>query len=462
MRGTRSALSVGLCIAGALAMTSCKKAQPPKPGDTAENCAADEAWIDKSPKLDPSEPKEPTDECAFYQRAWQAYLLAMRPDSAGKAAFLGSTYKEYTALFPGAVAKNFAPGALGLAVRTPEEAGPDFEPGIIQARSDAVIDGNGNPLFYSIEVDPVFTKFIIDNKLNDKAVLTNLGSADPVIQSGSLEIKASWQIVDDPAKFKDYLVMDAKVPRLVQKGDKVGIDPDPAKARSVKVALLGIHMVFVLDNHPEMIWATFEHVDASGRFDVAPAAANVPGSIKPTDVVDNGASGIKYALYKPGGTYGASNLPPTKMTLDDKHQTIAEHSSIYRVFPNSIRPGGDDDPLKEDGDVKSLNANMAKAFKKLGVTDARAHYKLVGAVWLKEGAKVFNGEAPVTDEDLLGEAGLSNMAIESYTQNAEQPEGSTVPAAPHCLSCHVKPGGGVLKKKQIGVSHLFSKFANSH
>jgi hypothetical protein len=240
----------------------------------------------------------------------------------------------------------------------------------------------------------------------------------------------------------------------------VKVNPN-AKPRPVKVALLGIHIVYVLRNHPEMIWSTFEHVDGNGDFDLAPQAANLPEKI--SDRSKPVSSSAAFRLYWPGTPYGASNLIPPSLTLTGGKLSPA--TSVYRVFPWSQQVNPDDtaDPMSEDPDVKSVNLNMAAVFSQNHISDSRSHYRLVGAVWLKTGAKRFNSAGTYALDDLAGETGLSNVSIESLTQPAVAPPGSDPALAePNCLSCHIKAGGGALKGKSLGVSHLFKKFVSSN
>jgi len=214
---------------------------PPGPSEAASECPGNADWLDKTAKLEieePVNPSKPTDvfECGFYQRSWEGFLLAMRPDPANgkRPAFLG--YATYRSIFGGQVSKNFAAGPLGLAIRTPEEAGPIFDGGIIQANSDVVVDQNGNPILYSIEIDPVFAKFITDNQLNNQLHLKD-PATHPDLPPGALEIKASWEIVENPKDFDGYLTTQASVPASIADTahpGKVKIDPTAPISRCAR------------------------------------------------------------------------------------------------------------------------------------------------------------------------------------------------------------------------------------
>ena len=59
---------------------------------------------------------------------------------------------------------------------------------------------------------------------------------------------------------------------------------DRTKAESVTVALIGLHVVGVVEDHPEFVWATFEHED------------NAPDRLD----VERGALASAYTFYRPG------------------------------------------------------------------------------------------------------------------------------------------------------------------
>jgi hypothetical protein len=407
-------------------------------------CPADKAWVDSAEKFDSTEPSEKTEECPFYQRAWAAFLHVTREGTNNSAPVFLQEYETFRSLFlKQKAARLNGESVMILSIRTPENPTPVFDGGIDQARSSAVIDRNGNPIFYSIEIDPVFSDFIRKNKLDDKKVVRSAFDAD--IENGSIEIKSAWQIVEDEAAYKNYITTKAMVPALKQDGDQVHSDPS-APMRPATVALLGIHVVFKIQNHPELIWATFEHIGNDREFDLAPRAAGFPPAVDPNANV----AAKDYTLYRANTTYDQGNQQLRPMTLlPDGH--IKERSSIYRAYPWSQVKTKEGEIPAEDDDVAAVNKDMLDIFQKNYPNDLRQNYKLVGTVWLKNGAADFHVGHPIKNEDLLGERGLSNMAIESMTQ-----EDFT-----HCFVCHRPTKGAGMPAKKINVSHLFEMFSNS-
>lgn len=402
-------------------------------------CLAEDAWFDRPEAFDGSEVANPLDECEFYQRSWAAFLHVTRPDAAGRPAFLGFT--SYRALFQGQALHRTPPPR-------PEPSGLEIDGGIDQAMSAPVIDGNGNPLFYSIALDPVFTDFVRSYRLNRVETLMD-ARLQPDFPDGAMELKAAWQVVP-PGTTPDgrFLVAETSIPHVRVADGQLVLGDEPGTAGEVE--MLGLHVVFRIANHPEMIWATFEHVDDAGEPDLAPRAAALPGDdLGAPDPAAPVSLSDHYRLYTAGTSYAASNQAvwPVPETAAGR---AAVHSSIYRAFPFGQVPGPDtDNALAEDPDLATLNADVARRF---AADDVRRHYRLVGAVWLRDGEQAFKVGETVEPEALAGERALSNVALESLTQVG----------APNCFSCHAPLAEGELPARSINVSRVFAKFADGH
>lgn len=401
-------------------------------------CLSESAWFDRPDVFDSSEAADPLDECAFYQRAWAAFLHVTRPDAEGRPAFLGFT--SYRALFQEQVLRRTPPPR-------PAAGGLEIDGGIDQALSAPVIDGNGNPLFYSIALDPMFTDFVRSYRLNRVEKLMD-ARLQPDFPDGAMELKAAWQVVPPgTTPGGQFLVTGTSIPHVHVADGQLVLDDGPGTPG--EVAMLGLHVVFRIANHPEMIWATFEHVDDAGEPDLAPRAAALPDSPGAPDPTVPVSQSRHYRLYTAGASYEASNQAVWPIPEAPAARAAAP-SSIYRAYPFGQVSGPDTgDALTEDPDLATLNADVARRFT---ADDVRRHYRLVGAVWLRDGAQAFKVGETVEPEALAGERALSNVALESLTQVG----------APNCFSCHAPVGEGELPARSINVSRVFSKFADGH
>ena len=417
-----------------------------------EQCPADPGWLTAT-TFDESEPDHPLiNDCGFYQRAWQAFLGVAKADPAtGQPRFVGfddissflppSGPNALTAAFP-----TKRPGRMSVALRLVKESGPVFNEGAAQADGSLLVSRDGRPVFYSIHIDPVFATFIRTANLNDPNRRRD-PSFDPDMKAGAVEIKAAWIQVDEQNPPSNYILADASVPTLVQNGD--AIIGDPSKPLSRKLALLGIHVVFSLENHPEMIWATFEHI-GNGDFDLAPRASALPDDLDGSKPV----SDQDFMLYVAGTSANMASTAPDTLTLDAAKQTLSPSSPVYRRYPWSQQkdPQHPEDALMEDDMIKAVNEDVAGKFMANSPSDLRRNYKLVGAVWIAKGSQDFKAGVKVKDVVLEGENGLSNVSMESFTQAIN----------PNCFGCHQPTAENGIPPKRINVSHIFPKFFQRH
>jgi hypothetical protein len=218
-----------------------------------------------------------------------------------------------------------------------------------------------------------------------------------------------------------------------------------------------LHVVGVIDGHPEFIWATFEHAnDKTGERDVAPAAHDNPSPTNtPPQTIDG--SNRDYPLFKANTPVDKANIPVKQPV--GANQKFADPTPVFRMFPGSAstKPNGAPPGQFEDPAITALNQQMTKLFARNDTQgkDWRRHYRLVGAVWMNGPRQDGFKEAMVFSDDdsrLAGENRLSNVSIESFTQAT----------AAHCFSCHNTDvqdqdlGGKVLPARRINVSHIFT------
>jgi hypothetical protein len=454
-------------------------AQPAAP---ASSCPAQAAWLSSSLKPDFAKPPthgEGGSDCPFYMASWQNFLFAMQPDSSGKPLFLRD-YLTIQQLFPGLNLTQFAAaqtGMLSLAPRTaqlPNDKTPliaspartKINDGFKQAGPAAglLIDQNGYPVFYAIHVNDKYADFIRSNKLTTKAALLAADADKLEFQEGAVELKSAWKIVTPEMDRSAYYITKAIVPHLTVKNGDVVSD---GRSDTVDVALLAIHVVFVLKGHPEFIWSTFEHVGdyGEGVRDNAPAASDIPSGVEPTKPV----SAARWTLFKAGTLNSEANQPASAQDrvrmFDEATQRFVRNgavlqTSVDRLFPASKSQGGE-----EDSDIVAVNVSMRENFRlaKLSAEGRRRNYQLVGAIWMDDPSQFrsnmfLHGQTTDTPGALIaGEDRLSITAMESFTQSEQA-------GFPNCFSCHNtkrvtdNDGKQIIPAKRLNVSHVLSKF----
>ena len=488
-----------------------------------EDCKAEPKWLDQvldnKAQLfkDPAPAKHPASDCPFYQAAWQVFLYATRPvplnDGAGTKVprFLASSdFFTIEEVFGETHLHNFPKkrddAVVSLAVKSLQRANssavqnePAVGAGVAQAKTSPCIDQNGNPLYYGIHFNGVMKDFFTMPIAAKPSVNLLTAAAFQAAQQepefsttlefppGSIELKSAWQIVDESHPPEGYFVVKASLPVLKIHTDttthQTSLIVDPTKPAQVRlVALLAIHVVFTLQDHPEFVWSTFQHVDKLGNPDTAPSALHNP------DIGSAGfGPGSQFALFKAGTQIADANKLVTSADIsthfDETKQSFTKTSdtfqtSIYRVYRNSLA----DDTKPIDPDVQAVNDSMASIFKSSAFnpsSDHRDRFRLVGAVWmddpcgtgdpskkLKPNMQISNRQSSGPDLDpdnpkaiVAGEDRLSSTAMESFSQfdNPSDPL-----SFPNCFSCHdtqhIHDGNAKIKPSMINVSHVLSRY----
>ena len=430
----------GLAITAIIALSTAAFADEP--------CKAPGAWFPQIAKSDVDAlfaKRPPGDaECDFYQWAYATFLYVTQNDTGSTPRFRG--YKSFTELFdkPLSVA-SAAPKAhlLNLTPRVLKQASSvnDFD-GVAQAGlSGVLVDQIGFPIYYAMHFNDDFVNFMTSNGFLDKNKLKNISPAtDKNFPTGTLELKSAWRIKPDnisEAEFRqNYIAVDAQIPGLKEATDSHGrktVVADPDHPKTVLAGLIGLHVVGVIEGHPEFVWASFEHRKnaPNGMRGVDPSSSN------PVDQVAD------WLLYKQGTSYRGSNPTPGTFDLSLKPDgTVAPSTSVYRVYPSG------DEAEDEDPQVKDLNGSVQA---QLSPGSVISNYKMIGAVWLGQGDGAFGPGLTFSDDLLQGEKQLSNMSMESFTQVKE----------PNCFSCHNTKASSGMPESRLNVSHSVIKFVQS-
>lgn len=472
------------------------------------NCKAEPAWLHPPAHLAVFDQEAPLSharggsDCPFYQAAWQVFLSATEPvareDGKLVPRFITKEYFTIEQALGAKSTKDFpkeTANKLSLAPTTTQtpnnltaSGDPSFFPGANQAGSVApAVDQNGNPLFFAIHMNGTMKDFICQDIIQaylaahpGASKADAVRGADPTLKfpTGCVELKSAWQIVSPNDPPPAFFVTEAVLPMLKVDPMTHRLITDATHTRTVTVALVALHVVFVLKDHPEFIWSTFEHIGGNGKSDVAP---NAPGKPPLNGDPNLGDAGSKYILFTAGTPASALKNPKPDDIFGHFNETTQMFSQyttpIYRVYPASKSLTND-----EDGDVKGVNDSMVADVFKPGALDAtvdkRDHYRLVGAVWLDKPCLDFKvgqpfkntGDHPDPDDPLAivaGEDRLSSTSMESFTQF--DPFLTGVPphpsGRPNCFSCHdtteIKVdlvGTTIMGAKCINVSHILSRY----
>ena len=394
-----------ICVACAVVYFQTARVSGSNIQNKRDGCIAVREWFPRTPPPANTRP-EPVSDCAFYKWAWQEFLFVTQSDGEGndEPRFIDfSTRSELISPEIGHShrARAFIPRNLGA---------------ILQAGSlGMVIDQNGSVLYYATHLNPEFVNFVRNNALTDSARLKDV-STDLQFPKGSLELKSSWKVVAAGDDVSRFFTIKTSVPVFTLTSDGEML-VDPNKVREETLALLGLHIVGVVEGHPEFIWATFEHNDNAPDLPVGLSSRTA----QPVD------STRSWTLYAKGVRAADCNNKPEKSRsmklFDEQQQTLATPVSVFREFAF----GGDDEP----DDIKRLNDSVhALLPPDLAIWK---NYSFMGAMWLNDPNRDFkensdfNGEAAAHPERkvLGGDTRLSNATMETFTQSIQ-----------NCFSCH--------------------------
>lgn len=427
-------LEVVLCLvlASSLMFAGCKQHTVGKD----PICVAPTNWF-TSPLQPPdfsAFPADPTN-CDFHLWAWHEFLYLTTADGKGQRTFESLALPSN--LFVASGEPLDYPGtADGDAKRVlqPRHLKVDqTETAVTQAGGGVLFDQKGQVIYYEARVDQVYFDYIKDNKYYDPNNIVNApkGAQFPV---GTLEIKISWRIAktaaetfiaDAEKRFITNDVLIAPVTGYNENTKKFIVDtenPIPAT-----VALVGMHVVGLVQGHPELVWSTFEHVDN------APALTNTPTS-------DPGPTG-PWSFYSLGidCKTGDCNQHPTEVPLTPPYKPT-------EVCLVEAQGGGDTTNVTN---IISINKSVLDQLQ----DPVLKNYQLGGGLWTN------NGELPPSPANQKGSLKLANSTLETFFQGPPP----TTATLRNCFSCHnEQPPPGTTKYPnwpaniEINFSHLMA------
>lgn len=364
----------------------------------AKPCTIPLGWSE-DPKpffINPNDPA-PADDCDFHLWSWSAFIFWTLPDASGQPKFLSlPTFADLEA------GKAPAAGTRKLSL-TPRVNKTDNIDEFQQAGSNGLlVDQNGRAVYYSQHFDPTYFQFAQEyyGKANYQKA-----TPDTMFPMPSTVFKVSWRIVQPGEDTSSLFTTDAEVAVLAN-NPKGGVMVTN-KMMPARVAMIGMHVVGVIKDHPEMAWGTFEH---------ARNAPDLPADMLPSS--DQPVSADNFTFYKAGTAAKDCNQNPKtalKVTDPDK-QILAPVTHVFRQFAQG---GGD---AENTTDIKTLNTQFTTDLK--GRKSVFANYLLNGTVWELPNSLKPNDDN--MDKDAKGSSNLANATMETFVQGS----------GTNCFSCH--------------------------
>jgi hypothetical protein len=333
------------------------------------------------------------------------------------------------------------------------EQGQAFDFGVLQAQT-------GSLVYYTTSVNDVFaylrtaihhdaisprpTRFPTTQSELNRIVNFAASNGRSVSNGGialAVELKSAWVEAEGLPEADTYITTMGTIPtydtsnpnRWVRTGEK-----------TVRLALVGMHVVGSARNHPEMIWATFEHFRnapnaqyAYERFGERRPGDGVYGAflrLVPRQIsgrwlfAENSASGPFNTMHMrvegedivsvPGHTISPSNTIRTK-----------PWGAAWERPPNPLR-----NSVQSNSEVISINNSV---HSRLPNGDVRQNYFMLGATW------TIGGQRP-DGRNQVGTSMLANSTIETYQQGRNE---TSAHNSTNCFSCH--------RTNEFPVSHVF-------
>lgn len=352
--------------------------------------------------------------CQFQQFAWQWFLSLVTPSptSPGDRVFetypvwLGARVSNQCGMtgLTGKKAIEKAMFARDLKGRADDDP-PLLPTEIAQATGGVLYDQAGNIVLYNVRYSP------------NECQATSAG-----FLPSTTEIKTSWRVMSptDP-QLATYYTIQATVAGFT--GPQT-------------LGLVGFHLVIHTPNHPEFVWATFEH------------ASNVPDCTGKPAAPASGWSFTSAAAAACLATGGVSGC--TSFGFNQEEQASSDTKltgtpdQVCRVFPDGTDPGsttGGNDNDTNRANIDMLNAQLVGPsgyLTALPSSDPMAvwkNYFLVGSLW------TLNGTASDPASNQRGSLELSNATMETNFQDAGN----------NCFTCH-----GYNPSTPLTVSHIYS------
>jgi len=318
------------------------------------------------------------------------------------------------------------------------EQGQAGDSSVLEAQTAA----NGSLVYYATMVNDVFAYFLTGVK--DGAITTTTPNQFPTTSADlnniiafamahgkpnppfpdphalAVEVKSSWVLAAGLPNLSSYITMTATIPTYNQSNSNLWT---PTGQQTVQLALVGMHVVGSTLGHPEMVWATFEHL---GNTPLATYSYNSATGLQ--TVTQNTSGTWLFAANGSSGPFNVAHMfftgPPSNNIQANTGFTISP-SDTLRSDPWGIDGGN----AFSNTEVLSMNQHVRGM---MATGDIRGNYVMTGATWTPFGSPPSGGTPGV------GTNRLTNTTMETYQQ------GFT-----NCFTCHqngLDPNG---------LSHIF-------
>jgi len=388
------------------------------------------------------------DDCLFNQWSWEAFVWANAP--------IDGTPRFLTWQVPDDLLTNTSEvprtSLLRLDVHMKPlhlaDGAPSQDGAIVEADGSMLIGQNGYPVYASSHMTPNYFDVIKRNLIATGAYQNN-PNQDDYFSVGDAIVKATWyRLAAGEAAPAGSYTTQAEVPVMQNNCNGANCTVVPSgKYETVTVALVGMHVVGYAENHPEFVWATFEH------------KSNAPMFADNSFVFDANASDPgNYTFYKAGTPYSQAallvetNTNPATVTFD---AATGKFSPITQVVQMN-KTGGDTQP-NGPANITAINVASQGAAANFPNNSPLQNYNLIGTAWFKPNTYVTTNAnwQTLNQTNAVGAISLMNTTAETFLQSAKGQQGH------NCFECHsatsfsyvgIQPKA--LTPRRIAISHM--------
>jgi len=430
---------------------------------SADVCVAPPDWWSTSnlqpPYEDPNSGQAPSTDCNFQQWSWTAFVHWMQTDPrTGNPLFMGLPTPQDLTLQAGLRRSLPVPNGLVMQARFAKPIPPvileelraaagrkGVGASIDQAAGGALVDPNGRALYYTTHMDKTYADFASQYMGENY----NNAAPDQNFPVGSTVLKAAWRVVEPGENTSKLFTTAANIEVLDVNSEGQLVTATPQRFRKETMALTGIHVVGVVNEHPEFIWATFENTNNS---------PDLPADINPDS--QEAVSDRNWLFYTAGTAANDSNVSNKQgngvkvpYTIDAETQKITPTTNVFRLFAH----GGAEYSQPSDGssrvaNIDSINSDFMATIA-AGNTKIKpdfANYKLIGSLWIDTAKTPLEPGLDLV-KDSVGSIDLANSVLETFFQKSGQ----------NCFTCHTTdPYVKGYEQKNIAISHIISNSLN--
>lgn len=389
-------------------------------------CFADPSWFPHKNTPAPAEGKgSPFDTSSttnqiFHQWSWQKFLWLTKPDKGGNPLFLNpDKVKQVTST----MAPVTIPAGTLLQLQDTKQAGS--KQAILQTNPQYNPGGKSETVYYSIHMNHL----MYDNAKKFGALI-HAGKLPDASQArfpvGSFELKVAWVPVTAIPANKQKLYYTAMA----------SLSTDGGKTfNNTQMALIGMHVVGVVENHPEFIWATFEHDDLAPNYDWETMRASNTGTEK--------------LLCKRATTPSIDGIIYDTTTKLGVIPHMVFDLFQYGVPQNPRHKGGKFMTTSQSEPINFQNIAGINKCVKSQLDDVWKNYFYNGSIWLNMDGTDAERQAFIIDSlggnignatpgsYARGSLNCANVTMESFTQTFEsQRDSINVNTLANCFSCH--------------------------